>query len=129
MSDTPDVGDFCWNELATTNVKAAKEFYSKAFGWEFSDHDMDGKTYSMIKHKDKEFAGIWEIPKDQSAHTPPHWMSYITVKNLAESLEKVKKLGATVKAPITQAGDFGQFAIITDPTGANIALWEALKTC
>ena len=127
MSDNQYMaGEFCWNELATPNVKAAKEFYANAFGWEFTDHKMDGGTYSMITCGDKEFAGMWEIPHDQQKHIPPHWMSYILVDNLVKSLEMVKKHGASLKVPITKAGDFGQFAIIIDPTGAHIALWESL---
>lgn len=28
---------------------------------------------------------------------------------------------------VTKAGDFGLFAIIKDPVGAHIALWQTLK--
>ncbi len=94
MSNQFKAGEFCWNELATTNVKAAKEFYSKSFGWEFSDHPMGDATYTMVKCGDKEFAGMWQIPHDQEKQITPHWMSYILVDNLVQSIEKVKKHGA-----------------------------------
>ena len=29
----PKPGDFCWNELVTTNVTAAEKFYSSLLGW------------------------------------------------------------------------------------------------
>lgn len=125
MSEQFVTGQFCWNELATPNLKASKEFYANSFGWTFSDHKMDTTTYTMVKRGDKEFAGIWEIPHDQQKEIPPHWMSYILVENLAQSLEKVKKNGASIKVPVTKVGDFGHFAIITDPVGAHIALWES----
>ncbi len=126
--DTPAVGQFCWTELATPNAKAAKEFYSKAFGWQFDDHTMDdGYTYSMVKNGNHEFAGIWEIPKDKADEIPPHWMSYILVDNLQTALKKVELHGATVEVPETKVNDFGKFAIIIDPTGAHIALWESRK--
>lgn len=117
-------GEFCWNELATTDVKAAKKFYSEVFGWEFSDHQMGDSTYSMVRCGDKEIAGMWQIPHDKSDEIPPHWMSYILVENLSKSLEAVQKNGATVKVPPTKAGEFGKFAIIIDPVGAHVALWE-----
>ena len=130
MSNEFKTGEFCWNELATTNVKAAKEFYSQSFGWTFSDHEMGDATYSMIKYGNKEFAGMWQIPHDQEKQIPPHWMSYISVNNLEQSIEKVKKHGATIKVPLTKAGDYGQFAVIIDPTGAHVALWQSLgKEC
>lgn len=121
------IGEFCWNELATSNVQAAKDFYGKVFGWKFSDHDMGDSSYTMIKHNDQDFGGIWAIPKDKSKEIPPHWMAYVLVENLDESVEKVKKNGGTIKKPASDAGEFGRFAIITDPTGAHIALWQSLR--
>lgn len=127
MTDRPQVGQFCWNELATSNVQAAKDFYGKTFGWEFSDHAMGDMTYTMIRRNNKDFAGIWSIPKDQQKHIPPHWMAYILVENVEAAVEKAQKNGATTVKPVSNAGDFGRFAIITDPTGAHIALWQPLK--
>ena len=129
MSDKqPKLGEFCWNELATTNVQAAKDFYGKVFGWKFTDHDMGEMTYTMIKRSETEFGGIWAIPKDKEKQIPPHWMAYILVENLEDCLEKARKHGASIMKPVTNAGDHGRFAIITDPTGANIALWQTLKS-
>jgi predicted enzyme related to lactoylglutathione lyase len=127
MSDKHAAGKFCWNELATPNLKAAKEFYTKSFGWTFTDYEMDTCTYSMINSGNSEFAGAWEIPHDQQKDVPPHWMSYILVDNLAQSVEIVKKNGATIKVPATKIGDFGQFVLIIDPTGAHVALWESAE--
>lgn len=123
--DKPSLGEICWNELATANVQAAKDFYGKVFDWEFTEHDMgDSATYTMIKKNNKDLGGIWTIPKDKEGQIPPHWMAYILVKNIEESLEKATQNGAAVMKPITKAGDFGRLAIITDPTGAHIALWQ-----
>lgn len=128
MTTKPQAGEFCWNELATTDVAAAKNFYGKVFGWQFDEHDMGEMTYTMIKHKDKDsFAGIWAIPKDQQKQIPPHWMAYILVENLEKALEKATQNGAKIMKPATNAGDHGQFAIIADPTGAHLALWQTLK--
>ena len=120
------IGQFCWNELATTSVKAAKEFYSKSFGWSFVDRNMGDMTYTMVKSGENEMAGMWQIPSDKSHEIPPHWTCYIYVANLDDSLKEVQKNGATVKIPATPVSDFGRFAIIVDPTGAHIGLWESL---
>lgn len=127
MSNTPALGDFCWNELATSNIQAAKDFYGKVFGWEFTDHDMGDMTYTMIKLNKKEIGGIWTIPKDKEKQIPPHWMSYILVEKLEDALEKAKSQGASIIKPPTNAGEIGRLAIITDPTGAHIALWQPLR--
>lgn len=127
MTNPMNYGDFCWNELATGNVKAAKEFYGKLFGWEFHDQDVDGSVYTMIKNREKGLAGIWEIPKDQAQKIPPHWKAYVLVENVEKSLVQAKKLGAKEVCGVTKAGDFGIYAIIEDPTGAILALWQTLK--
>ena len=121
------LGQFCWNELATTDVQAAKNFYGKVFGWKFSDHPMGDITYTMIKRDDEEFAGIWAIPQDKTKEIPPHWMAYILVEDVKKSLELAQANGAKVMKPVTQAGEMGLFAIITDPTGAHISLWQPLR--
>lgn len=126
MNEKPKIGEFCWNELATSNVQTAKDFYGKVFGWEFSSHETGDMTYTMIKHNNKELGGIWSIPKDKEKQIPPHWLAYILVTNLEESLEKARKHGASIIKPAANAGEFGRFAIITDPTGAHIALWQSL---
>lgn len=126
MNALPKIGEFCWNELATSNVHEAKEFYGKVFGWEFLDHEMGDMTYTMIKLNGKDIGGIWAIPKDNQKQIPPHWMAYILVENLDESLKKAAKHGASIIKPASSVGDFGRFGIITDPTGAHIALWQPL---
>lgn len=123
----PKMGEFCWNELATSNVKAAKDFYGKLLGWEFTDHDTGDMTYTMIKSGADEFGGIWQIPTEQKDQIPPHWMGYILVENVELTLEKAKSMGATAKVPVTKVGEMGLFAIIADPTGAHIAFWQTLK--
>jgi uncharacterized protein len=127
MSEIPKVGELCWSELATANVQAAKDFYGKVFGWEFTEHHMGDMTYTMAKTDGKEFAGIMPIPKGQEKQIPAHWISYILVENLDKSVEIARKHGATVIKPADNAGEFGRFAIIADPTGAQIALWQPTR--
>ncbi len=123
----PKAGEFVWNELGTNNVKAAKEFYEKVFGWSFFDVDMGDMTYTMIKLNDREIGGIWPIPKNMESHIPPHWMTYILVESAAEALKKVKESGGNIVKEVTPAGDMGLFAVVTDPTGAIFAVWEPLR--
>lgn len=129
MSDMPQLGQICWNELATANVQKAKEFYGKVFGWEFADQQMGDMTYTMIKANGKDLGGIWAIPTDKQKEIPPHWIAYISVANLDEALKSAGESGASIVKPSATVGDCGRFAIIVDPTGAHIALWESLKAC
>ena len=51
VSRYPD-GVFCWIDLGTTDLEAAKAFYSGLFGWTFVDMPTDtGTIYSMAQLK------------------------------------------------------------------------------
>lgn len=127
MNQMP-MGEFCWNELATADVGKAKAFYGKVFDWQFEDLPQDGMTYTIVKSKgaEKGFAGIWQIPSDKQNVVPPHWMAYILVKDVRKSLAMAKENGAQEVKEVTEVSQMGLFAIITDPTGAHVALWETL---
>jgi predicted enzyme related to lactoylglutathione lyase len=130
MSDMKyNKGDFCWTELMTTDTKKAKDFYSSLFGWTTQDHDMGNMTYTMFKNGDKDLGGMLQVPHEKKGHVPPHWMSYISVENVDETIKKAKSLGASVTVEATPVSDYGRFAVIQDPTGAHIAVWQNLKAC
>lgn len=119
-------GEFCWSELATNHVKEAQAFYGDLLNWTFKDITTEQMTYTLVMHEGREIAGMWEIPKDQETNIFPHWLSYILIKDIEHHVEKARKLGAIVQVPVTKAGEFGHFAILTDPTGANFAFWEPM---
>jgi len=129
--------EFAWNELVTPHPEKAKEFYQGMFGWTTTSEEMNGMTYNMFMHHGKPVAGMMKAPdgknctkckkkKHHHKHMRAHWMSYVAVENIEASLEKAVKLGAKVMMPKTAAGDKGHFAILKDPTGAHISLWQAM---
>lgn len=122
-------GEFCWNELITNDVSKCKDFYSALFGWETQDHDFGHMTYTTVKVGDRDVGGMMQIPKNPEQSTPSHWLSYILVEDLDEMVNKAKNLGAIIKQDSMPVGDFGRLAILQDPTGAHIALWQPLKPC
>jgi predicted enzyme related to lactoylglutathione lyase len=52
------------------------------------------------------------------------WMPYVLVDDLNAATAKAKELGATVIQDVTEVSDMGYFAIIIDPTGAVLGLWQ-----
>lgn len=129
-------GEFCWNELITSNTKAAKTFYSALFGWEIEEHELKPEhahatgqnTYTIFKQGETQIGGLMQTPKGQENHIPPHWGSYVNVDNLETTIEKAKSLGGKIACDITPVGDFGRLAVVQDPTGAYISLWESVKS-
>lgn len=128
MQETPEYkpGTFCWVELGTSNTAAAKEFYTKLFGWDFVDNPMgDAGVYTMLKLNGKDVGGLYELMPDLKAQgVPPHWLSYVSTTNADETAEKAKAEGATLLNGPFDVYTIGRMAVIKDPTDAVFAIWQ-----
>src|SRR5215213_9097548 len=120
-------GTFCWIELGTTDSAAAKTFYTQLFGWDYEDHPMGpGMTYTMLRLDGKDVAALYALMPDMRAQgVPPHWLSYVSVSNVDETVEKAKAEGATLMKEPFDVMTEGRMAVVQDPTGAVFALWQA----
>src|SRR5438552_194226 len=113
-------GTFNWAELVTSDSAAAKAFYSALFGWQTVDNPIpDDGVYTIALIDGKSAAALYE-----SNEQPPHWNSYVTVAGVDESASRVAELGGTLLAEPFDVMDVGRMAVLQDPTGAALALWE-----
>ena len=111
-------------ELYTSDLAKAKSFYGKLFGWKLSDMPIPAEggsgTYTMIDVGEGTGGGMLQNPRPGGSH----WLAYVGVEDISRSLRSARELGAKVVMDRTEVGDFGVMAILTDPTGAQFALWE-----
>ena len=125
----PKAGSFCWLELATSNRSAAAKFYSNLFGWTAEDLPMGPEmTYTMLRLGGSDVGGAYQLMKEQvDAHVPPHWMLYIKVESADASAAKAVKLGAKQIVEPSDIPNVGRFAVLQDPTGAAISVFQPGK--
>ncbi|PYT94283.1 MAG: VOC family protein [Acidobacteria bacterium] len=121
-------GDFCWIELATTDQAAATAFYSKIFGWTFNDYPIGpGQVYTVFQLDGRDTAAACALRPDQAARgVPPHWNLYVAVESADATAARAEHLGARVLASPFDVFDAGRMAVIQDPTGAAISIWQAI---
>lgn len=112
-------GAFSWCELMTTDVNAAKSFYTKLFGWETEEMSMPGMNYTVVKAGGNGIGGIMAIP-EQAKGMPPSWGAYITVDDVDATAKAAGEMGAKLLVPPTDIPDVGRFCVIQDPQGAAI---------
>jgi uncharacterized protein len=113
-------------ELMSTDAGAAKSFYGKLFDWKMEDMPMDGgQTYTLINVVEGTGGGLMQNP---IPNAPSSWLAYVLVDDVKKAADKAKSLGATVMKDKTEVKGMGFFAIITDPTGAMLGLWETKKS-
>jgi uncharacterized protein len=119
-------GTFCWTDLATTDQAAAKDFYGALLGWEAEDMPVgDGMSYSMMRVGGKDVAAIATQPQQQrEAGAPPAWNSYVSVESADAAARRASELGATVHAPAFDVMEAGRMAVIQDPQGAYLMVWQ-----
>jgi predicted enzyme related to lactoylglutathione lyase len=55
---------------------------------------------------------------------PPHWNNYVTVASAADRATKAKELGANVIEEPFDVMEAGRMALLQDPTGAALCIWE-----
>ncbi len=112
-----------WTDLSTSDAAAARDFYSKVFGWKVEvNTDPQYGGYALAKVGGKDVAGIG--PK-QMAEAPTSWSVYIGTADADDTAKKAEAAGGNVVVPATPIGDQGIFAFIADPSGAVIGLWQA----
>jgi predicted enzyme related to lactoylglutathione lyase len=124
LIDTYAPGTFCWADLGTPDAAAAKRFYTALFGWTAEDRPMGpDASYTMLTVDGRAVAALYQ-QEPAAAGTPPQWLSYISVGCVNESAERARTLGGTVLMEPFDVLDVGRMAMVQDPTGAVVALWE-----
>jgi predicted enzyme related to lactoylglutathione lyase len=112
-------GTFSWAELATSDADGAKAFYTSVFGWDYDDNETGGgPVYSMAQREGKPVAALF------ASEQPPHWNCYVTVASADDAAAKAAELGGKVVATAFDVMDAGRMAVIADPQGAALCLWE-----
>lgn len=117
-------GTFCWIELATTDQPAAKEFYTKLFGWSASDSPMgEDAFYTLLQLDGRNVGALYGMGAEEKGQ-PPHWRSYVSVASTDETAEKAQAAGGQLLMAPFDVMTFGRMAVVQDPTGAVVSLWE-----
>src|SRR5688572_22845860 len=116
----PQIGDFSWHELLTTNWQTAFDFYAKLFGWEkMQAMDMGPQgTYQIFGTGGHQLGGMFN-PGPQPGG--PLWIPYVLVGDARRTADVAREMGATIAhGPSEVPGGDWVFTGI-DPQGAMFA--------
>jgi uncharacterized protein len=112
-------GTISWADLTTNDLAAAKEFYGELLAWSFEDMPTGDGVYSMASLAGGSVAAISEA-SDQ----PPHWNVYVTVESADDTARRADEFGGTVLTEPFDVFDAGRMAVLRDPTGAILCVWQ-----
>jgi predicted enzyme related to lactoylglutathione lyase len=115
----PAVGAIIWTDLTVPDAAGVRDFYEGVVGWTPHEHPMEGYSdYLMATEDGDPISGIC-YRRGPNADAPPVWLIYVRVADLEASLAAVVAGGGTVLSGPRQG-----FAVITDPAGASLALFD-----
>ena len=113
-------GTFSWVDLGTTDVEEARAFYRGLFGWETEDVSSGRDRYTMCRLRGHDVAGIHEHAPEEGVG----WGSSLTVDDVERVTARARELGAAVLAEPFDVPGAGRTAVLQDPSGAVVSLWE-----
>jgi uncharacterized protein len=108
-----------WNELATTDEKAARQFYGEQFGWT-SDNFMPMGEMGEYRFFEQRGEGIGAVFK--GVEGPPRWRFYFRVPSIFEARHTAEAKGGKIVTGPMQVPTGDWIVIGTDPQGAEFAL-------
>lgn len=121
-------GAFSWVDLSASDLEAATAFYEGLLGWGHADTPIgEGAVYRMFVLGDKHVAAASQLRDEERSHgIPPHWNNYVTVTSADDVAGRVSDLAGNLIVDPFDVFDAGRMAVLSDPTGAMLALWEPL---
>lgn len=118
---TRSVGDFCWINMITPQPAAARAFFGALLGWTFVE--MPGMGFG-IQVDGHDIGGLFDLDGPQTPPgTPPCIGVMVKVDSADATSAKASALGGKGE-PAFDVGDAGRMAVLYDPNGANIDVWQ-----
>jgi predicted enzyme related to lactoylglutathione lyase len=121
-------GRFCWVDLAASDARRAQDFYRRLFGWTACEDSANGGIFTRLQLGNCEVGSVYQL---QRAHldrgVPSHWTPYVWVENIDAAVSQTETLGGEVMIQPVIVDDMARIAIIVDPVGAHLGLWQPLR--
>lgn len=106
-------------EFATRDVAAAKNFYTAAFGWKFTDYGPDYASF-----EDGRMMGGFYTRADAPTKMNP--MIVVFAANLEGAEARVTQAGGKIVKPSFEFPGGRRFQF-TDPTGLELSVWSDIR--
>ena len=117
-------GTLCWADLSTPDPEKAGKFYSDLFGWQLMhEKEAPESDYLHIKNGEHFIGGI-PPAKFHNPKAPANWLAYILTSNCDDAAAKATQLGGQLYLPPTTVENVGRMAVVADPQGAVLALFQ-----
>jgi len=118
----PPAGVPCWIDLLTSDADTSRAFYCDLFGWTAGEASAEFGGYFMFFRDGEPVAGA--MPGQPGVDVMTQWGIYLRVDDARKPLDSAVAAGAQLRQPAVDIADLGTSAVIDDPGGARIGLWQ-----
>lgn len=121
--ETAPSGAPCWVDLMSSDLERARQFYCDLFGWEAEEPNEELGGYLNFSKDGVRVAGGFRRQPGME-NVPDVWSVYLATDDAEKTVETATASGAQVIAPPMAVQEFGTMAVITDPGGAAVGMWQ-----
>lgn len=119
---TAPVGAPCWADLWTSDVEGSRRFYAELLGWEPAEPSPEFGGYFMFNRNGVPVAGGMGDMGDMPAQDV--WKIYLSTDDVSGAVKRAEAEGAQISVPPSPVADLGTQAVIVDPGGAAVGIWQ-----
>lgn len=118
------LGAPCWIDLLSSDLDRAQEFYGTVFGWTFESAGPEYGGYVNASKDGQPVAGL--MGNTPEMRSPDGWTTYLHTSDIAATLRAATAAGATTCVEPMEIPAKGHMAMLTDPSGAVVGLWQPI---
>jgi predicted enzyme related to lactoylglutathione lyase len=119
--DDAPLGAPCWIEVFTSDPDRTVAFYGQLFGWTCEANEEFGGYLSFAREGVRVAGGM---RNDGSTGAPDGWTVYLATADAGATVAAAEAAGATTIVPTMEVADLGSMAVVADPGGAVVGLWQ-----
>lgn len=119
---TTTTGSPLWIDVFSSDPDRAADFYGTLFGWTAEGTGDEFGGYVNFSRDGAKVAGM--MRNDGTPGTPDMWTVYLQTDDAARTVIDARTKGGVVLVEPTPVGPLGTMAVIADPGGANVGVWQ-----
>lgn len=122
-------GTTTWVDFSSTDLDAAKSFYTGMFGWQFEDTGEEFMHYHLIRSAGGDLVGggmdVSAMQGPDGSGMPSEWGVFLAADDVDAGAKAAETAGGRITFPAGDVADSGRFVVLRDTTGAQFGLWQA----
>ncbi|MER7951549.1 VOC family protein [Streptomyces sp. NPDC096079] len=110
-----------WIDLGSPDTDAAAAFYGAVLGWEFRSAGPDAGGYGFFQQDGATVGALGPLTEEGAKSA---WTVYFQTPDADATTQATEQAGGTVRVAAFDVMDAGRMACLTDPAGAEFAVWQ-----